>query len=860
MNQPQKSYILSVDDDPLSLKIVEKVLASSGHEVICHQHSSQALEEIRRHKPALILLDIMMPGMNGYDFCGNLQKDPQTSDIPVIFLTSLENEQDKARAFALGAADYLSKPFSGPVLLQKINSHLKMNERWRDLSALSSDLQEQVDPSKFSGFKEALARELKLPEEMKNKTLSFPPSQFFSLPSEVGITPKQMAMKMANFLKVPYLPLIDPADILLGVLPNGFCRTHSVVPVKGKKSKFAFVLGNPFNLELADALKKFTRQAIPLEILITEKRNIEILLGENGTEGFHRPLKPGGPFPEGDRGSTELTHVVFSREDAHRENHPIISLTSALLESAANERASDIHIEPKEKETVVRLRVDGDMVDFWHLEKETGSKLVSRMKALAAMDITERRKPQDGSVDAIILKKQYKLRLATASTPSGESLTIRILDPSKKPKTLEQLGMSPEQVKLMTQFANRTAGLIMVVGPTGSGKTTTLYSLLSQIDCQMRTLISVEDPVEYRIPFANQQQVNQKAGVTFEVLLKSLVRQDPDILFIGEVRDPYSAKIAMDFASTGHLTLTTLHTTNATTAIFRLERLEVSRGIMADSILAIVAQRLIKMLCPSCKKIEPITHEEMDLLSPFTSDIPTHLAHPVGCQYCQQTGYGSREGIYEVIHCDPAVADMIRHGRSISEIRQFIHQRGNPLISQQAIEKVKNFTFSLKDVYERVLLEENPSTLKSASALSASVGGDQTASPPEPSLSRILVVEDDAITQKVVTHFLQKEGFEVVTADDGVDALIKMGQSRFDLILSDINIPNLDGFKLLEMIQQKGLGIPVILMTGRISPEDEVRGLEMGATDYLRKPVQKELLLLRVRRTLQNVSSPGGEN
>jgi len=190
----------------------------------------------------------------------------------------------------------------------------------------------------------------------------------------------------------------------------------------------------------------------------------------------------------------------------------------------------------------------------------------------------------------------------------------------------------------------------------------------------------------------------------------------------------------------------------------------------------------------------------------------------------------------------------------ISEIRQFVYQRGDQLISHRAMAKVKDLTFSLKDVYEKVLVEENPSISKPATSKAASVGEGHTESDPSP--SRILVVEDDPVTQKVITHFLQNEGFQAVVADDGVDALMKMGQSRFDLILSDINIPNLDGFKLLEMVQQKSFGIPIILMTGRASPEDEIRGLELGATDYLRKPIQKELLLLRVRRTLSNISRP----
>jgi type II secretory ATPase GspE/PulE/Tfp pilus assembly ATPase PilB-like protein len=196
----------------------------------------------------------------------------------------------------------------------------------------------------------------------------------------------------------------------------------------------------------------------------------------------------------------------------------------------------------------------------------------------------------------------------------------------------------------------------MIVGPTGSGKTTTIYSLFSKIDCQTKSLISIEDPVEYIIPFANQQQVNEKVGVTFEALLKSSVRQDPDILYIGEIRDKYSANVAIDFASTGHITVTTMHTSNATTAIFRLERLGIDRGIIADNLLCVIGQRLIKKLCTQCRKIVHISEEEKNMLSSFTNEIPSQVAQPMGCPKCNNTGYYGREGIYEVIkfdHDDP---------------------------------------------------------------------------------------------------------------------------------------------------------------------------------------------------------------
>ncbi len=850
MDHSQNPYVLIVDDDPLILLIIQGMLLRGGYQAVCVPSARQALQEIHKREPGLILLDVLMPEMDGYEFCAHLQQNSETAYIPVIFLSSLEDEQSKSKAFSVGAVDYLVKPVDGGLLVQKVQAHLQMNPRWLELRQGTEGTAERTDLPDFTKFKEFLSRKFSLSPEREKKLISLSSSQIYSLSSEMGISNRQAAMSMADFLQLPYLPRIIPDEVSLGVLPSPFCKNHSVVPIKGNRSKPAFVLSNPFDWELIDTLRKFTRRGGPLEILVTELGSIESLFQGNGKGEQHSFEGNDGFLLDPDQKEKSPSKAITGKSHNPNEIPPVHSLTDYLLESAVTEKASDIHIEPKENEVIVRLRIDGNMGDFLTLEKRKGIRLISRFKALAQMDIAERRKPQDGSMEAFVHQKALKLRLTTTSTPSGESLIIRVLEPGKKPMSLKALGMSPGQIKLMDQLAIRNQGLILVVGPTGSGKTTTIYGLLSQIDCQTRSLISVEDPVEYRIPLANQQQVHNKAGVTFEALLKSSVRQDPDILFIGEVRDPFSAKIAMDFASTGHLTFSTLHTSNATTAIFRLERLEISRGTMADSILAIVAQRLLRKLCPFCKRTEPITLEEVDQIAPFRQEIPTHIAHPVGCDRCNQTGYSGREGIHEVIHCDANVARMIRVGDSISEIREYVYQRGDQLISQGALERVKNLTFSLKEVYEKVLVEEKPSGSgpiePQKSTISQAIKDNRRTTP------SILVVEDDLTTQKMISHFLENEGYKVVAANDGIAALIKMGESPFDLILSDINIPNLDGFKLLEMVQQKGFTAPVILMTGSADQEDETKGMELGATLYLKKPIRKELLLPQIRRILQN--------
>jgi len=548
--------------------------------------------------------------------------------------------------------------------------------------------------------------------------------------------------------------------------------------------------------------------------------------------------------------SATVIEDVGPVSDADIEKRPVVYVSNNILYTAVIERASDIHIEPKETETVVRYRIDGDLRDIFHLRKQTGTMVISRLKALAGIDITERMKPQDGSVEIMVSKRTFKLRLATTSTPSGESLIIRVLEPAAKPKDLSELGMTEAQVRTMADFSTRRYGLILVVGPTGAGKTTTIYSFLSHLDTKSRSLISVEDPVEYRIPNANQQQVNEKAGVTFEALLKSSVRQDPDILYMGEIRDTFSARISVDFASTGHMAVSTLHTNNATTAIFRLERLGVVREVMAEALLGIIAQRLLKKLCPFCKRIEPITEAEAEMLSPFTDELPTHVAHPVGCTKCRN-GYFGREGLYEIIAFDQELLEKIRDGMPISELRDFIHRRGDYLISHHGVEKVKAHLFSVKDVYEKVLVEEIRIPAKEEGQQEEEIGRDKKVQPDQSAGAvSILVVEDDADNQLLISRILTNQGYDVSVAGDGIDALMLLAKKQFDLILSDVNMPNLDGFKFLEIINQKGIKAPLMFLTSRSEEEDEVKGLELGALDYLKKPVKKDALLMRVKRAL----------
>ena len=850
VNNLIKPLIMCIDDDEVTRRLLERLIRNAGWDVITAGSGSDALEKVKKTRPDIILLDIMMPEMDGYQVCSKLHENDGTSYIPVIFVTALGEEQDKARAFSVGAADYLVKPIKKDDLLQKIRKHIKTDTQWKELRKNAVRWSEKLLPSNFLHFKEFFFNQIALEPEKRDKFSNIPPQKIYLISGAVEISESKIAQLIAKFLKIPYLSKINTDYIRLGALPAKYCRSNHVVPVISASKKDGFVFSNPFDWDLMDNLTKLSGIDKKFELMITEPGNIDSLFKHG------EPVDPKTTFPiKEKRKSAGLVPKLEIKEK------PVIHLSNILLDRAVKERASDIHIEPKEVDTVVRFRIDGDLKDIVTIKKNTGIRLISRYKVIGGLDIAQKKKPQDGTFAAIMNERTFNFRISTTSTPDGESLVMRMLEPYAEPKDLTELGMTEKQVNTLIACANRKAGLILVVGGTGSGKTTTIYSLLSKIDIKVRSLMSVEDPVEYRIPLANQHQVNEKVGITFDALLKASVRQDPDILYMGEVRDNYSAKMGIDFASTGHLTITTLHTSNATTAIFRLERLGIDRGIMADTILAVVAQGLLKKLCRHCKEIVTISQEEVEMLSPFTDDIPSMVAHPVGCPKCDNTGYYGREGLYEILSFDPKISEMVRSGISIAKIRAFTHSRGDYLITDHALEKMRNHLFAPKDIYDKLLIEEidfgKLPLKKSFTTIAPPEAVIPEAAPAkakeEPPL--ILIVEDDSLTQKLIARLLENRGYRVAIAGDGIEALLCLGKEEFDLILSDINMPNLDGFKLLEMMGQKGIKAPVIFMTSRTDPEDELRGFKLGAMDYIKKPIQKEIFLLRVERALDDRGS-----
>jgi type II secretory ATPase GspE/PulE/Tfp pilus assembly ATPase PilB-like protein/DNA-binding response OmpR family regulator len=838
--------ILIIDDDQDTRTLLSHIMNKAGFDTAAAGSASEALNLLKEGPINVILLDLLMPGMNGLEFCSTLQADRQFSRIPVIMITSRADEETRLDALNAGVADFISKAdLNRNVLKTKVEKVLESADNWGrlDLPVSSSRLQD------FSGFLEYLIKKNGLPPETALPLSTASTWDLYEKTSDAGMDGIETAKALSIFLRMPNFPYIDPEAVEPDVLPAAFSRAHRVLAVKEKEG-IRFVLSNPFESQLIDMLESLAGHnpllgvTCPdcIDALLRREETADsdtVFSGIDSDEQEETLIDEAVEFS----GSIEITEKP-SEEDIKK--FPIRYIADSILFSAATEGASDIHIEPKPDKVMVRFRIDGDMRDMFTLKKRTGSILVSRFKVLGEMDIAERRKPQDGIAEARIAGKSFKMRLATTSTPQGESLVVRMLDLYAKPKKLTDLGMTPEQSLAMYEISSQNSGAIIVCGPTGSGKTTTLYSLISHIDIKNRSLMTIEDPVEYRIPYANQQQVNEKGGVTFEALLRSAVRQDPDIVYLGEIRDAFSAKTCLDLASTGHMTLTTLHSSNTTTALFRLERLGISRDDSADNLLGILAQRLLKCLCQNCRRMKPITPDERSKLLPFTNNIPVEIPHAEGCPQCNFTGYSGRQGIYELMRFNPAVTAIIKNAASIPDMRTKLHTAGVFLLSDHAIMKLEQGLLSFDDVYRIILLEELRLTGRT----------DIKDDPPVPATDsvkkkRILLVDDDDDFRKLASILLESAGYEVEQATDGIEAIITLKTLNYDLILSDIDMPALDGFTMLQALQSKNMSTPLVFLTGNDSMDKEEKGYELGALDYIRKPIQRTSFLKRVERALQ---------
>ncbi len=478
------------------------------------------------------------------------------------------------------------------------------------------------------------------------------------------IMPTQLYQALATQWDIPYLDAISPDDLkdeLVKQLPLEFLKKHSMVPITDKQQHVTIAVADPLNTEAYDAVSNLLGRYCPR--VICPPGEIEQAI----SRCYYHELDPNSrddnkktekrfpaASPANTTGQTRLEDLL----NIDRQT-PIVKLVNTILFQAVNNRASDIHIEPYENEVKIRFRVDGVLHDVFTPVKSQVAALISRLKIMANLNIAEHRLPQDGQSRIRIGTKELDIRVSIIPTSGGERVVLRLLDKGGHGLTLEQIGFAPDIKDRFKNLIHSPHGIILLTGPTGSGKTSSLYCAINELNTHERNILTVEDPIEYQLPGVGQMQVKPKINLNFANCLRHILRQDPDVIMIGEIRDIETAQIAIHASLTGHLVLSTLHTNDSASAVSRLADMDIEPYLISSSLIAIMAQRLLRVICPDCKTPCTTEHNLQNLTDSHQEYMDTQFYTGAGCDRCFQTGYFGRTGIFELLVVDEDIKELI---------------------------------------------------------------------------------------------------------------------------------------------------------------------------------------------------------
>ncbi|MCI9419591.1 MAG: Flp pilus assembly complex ATPase component TadA [Eubacterium sp.] len=512
---------------------------------------------------------------------------------------------------------------------------------------------------------------------------------------------------MAQQMKIPVAKIREAklAPEVIALLPENIVRKHQVVPFELDENNpniLRVAMSDPLDIIAADDLSIITN----MQIEVMAATASDVMYAIEKYYGNEQSAKLADSFAQ-ERMEKDKKLKGDKAEEGNDEvdNSPIVLLVNKIIEQAVNERASDIHIEALEDEVRVRYRIDGAMQEITRYPKDLLSAIVARIKIVSGMNISEKRAPQDGRMTLIFNRVEYDLRVSSLPTTFGEKVVMRIASKSGLNKEKSELGFQEEELKRFDGIIKHPHGIILVTGPTGSGKSTTLYTVLNELNGGEVNIITVEDPVEADVDGINQVQVNEKAGLTFASALRSILRQDPDIIMIGEIRDEETASIAVKAAITGHLVVSTLHTNSAASTVTRLEDMGIEPYMVADSVVGIIAQRLVRRLCPKCRVEKQLTDADKLRLH-LRGDSNPMIYEPSenGCAYCNNSGYRGRIGVYEIMPITPALREIISRGGGAEEIQNAALKEGLTTLRLGAAKLVLKGITSITEV-ERVAAE-----------------------------------------------------------------------------------------------------------------------------------------------------------
>ncbi len=677
-------------------------------------------------------------------------------------------------------------------------------------------------------------------------------------------------------LKIADVAHIDP-KVREGV-PEQLARRYRVLPLRLTDSFLELATANPFDLDAEKALAFATAREIRMLLLAPSKIAEKL-------DDMYRPEKALDKLLEGMEGSSDLVQIAdqapedLSLSAQEAEAKPIVRLVDMIISEGIGSRASDIHIEPEEGGVAVRYRIDGVLRQIMKIPRAAGLPLISRIKIMSSLDIADRLRPQDGRARVAINGQPIDLRVSTLPAAQGEKVVIRILDSRATVKSLESLGFNPGETEAINQLLQNHEGIILVTGPTGSGKTTTLYSMIRQIQTEGVNIVTVEDPVEYRMQGIVQVQVQEKAGLTFGSALRSILRQDPNVILVGEIRDKETAQIAVQASLTGHLVLSTLHTNDAANAVTRLVDIGVEAYKIAAALRGVIAQRLMRKLCPTCKEVWMEAPPEK-----IRKWIPTGtpMYRAAGCPDCAMTGYRGRFSIIEVLTVSAEVERRVAAGEPAARIADAARLAGMKSLWDSGLAHVMRGESTIDELMRvvDVPVEDDGPTAPSRAPAPPPVGGRRSSSAEAPRLTpepvsthfdlleepakarssgahgqpacKVLLVDDEDSLRKVMKDLLERDGYVVTEARDGVQALDQVDRVGPDIIVLDLNLPGLDGYGVLSHLRSRPAtaSIPVIVLTAKGDEDNEVRVFELGADDFLTKPFRARALSARLEAVL----------
>jgi type II secretory ATPase GspE/PulE/Tfp pilus assembly ATPase PilB-like protein/ActR/RegA family two-component response regulator len=658
-----------------------------------------------------------------------------------------------------------------------------------------------------------------------------------SAAAHCNLTTAEIAGAVGRAYGFPVANLSSAENRALRLVPEATARKYHVLPLRESDRQLVVATANPNDFDAEQNIGFSAGRNVAFEIAgpaaITAALDdsyspnlvVEALLGKldaGGGDNMRVMEEPGDNVAQGELSAG-----------------PIVRLVSLIIEHAIRERASDVHIEPGPAGGHVRIRVDGVMQSALQMPMSLVIRVVSRIKILGKLDIADRHRPQDGRARVQVGQRQYDLRISTVPTRDAEKVVIRILDPSASPM-LETLGIPAPELAKLRQLLSYREGIIIVTGPTGSGKSTTLYSLVRELSTGAINIMTVEDPVEYELAGVTQIQVEPKRNVTFASALRAMLRQDPDVIYVGEIRDAETAEIAAQAAMTGHLVVASLHTNDAVGVVPRLRDLGLPAVTIATVLRGAVGQRLVRKLCPHCS--EPIggkMSREEQMLADRQGVTPVRRA--VGCKRCNGTGYRGRAAVAEVLMGTTEFADAINRGVAPSELDAIAKAGGMRPIRKAGADLVAEGITTVQEL-DRVVGSD-------ATAAHAAAAQDAP---------HVLVIDDDELIRTLARALLEKAGMKVTEAEDGEQALAHLERGEeFSMVLLDLDMPKLSGMDVLKAIRSKltTAGLPVVILTGSEAEQDEIRVMDAGADDYVRKPIVPDRLLTRIKSVLRRAGS-----